>query len=324
MAIVILGSGDWGLALTRALSQKSKVTVWAENEHEQIRAQQQLQTANLAHPAHVLLQTKYARPLADDDILLIAVPSGVMRQVAEELKQNLNGARPIVISVSKGLYQPGYKTMTQLLAEYVPQCELGVISGPTIGNEINQGKPAKAILAAYDVTTLMKIKDALENDVLLFELSLKVREIEFCASLKGGIAIGAGIAAGLELGKNFTGLLLTYGMHEFMNVAGFLDIPQEQLFGIAGLGDLIATCLSTDSRNYRFGVLLSQGVPRDQALREVGMVVEGIRIAKDIAQLARLNAELPILDAISQVANDPSPQTLDHFVQAVLMHRSNL
>ncbi len=229
----------------------------------------------------------------------------------------------IVVSASKGLEQPGFKTNSCVLREELPHCKIGAISGPTIAREVGQGMPAKAVLAAYDVETLTQIKCALDNPVLKFELSLRVVEVEFCAALKGVIAIGAGIADGLNLGKNFMGLLLTYGMQEFMELGRFLGISTHQMLGIAGLGDLITTCWSTNSRNHRFGCLLAKKVPVKQALSEVGMVVEGIRVAKDVAQLVNLNVQVEIFNAIAAVIDEPSDETLAAFVKVVSEYRGS-
>jgi len=117
--------------------------------------------------------------------------------------------------------------------------------------------------------------------------------------------------------------LLTYGMQEFMELGRFFGISTQQMLGIAGLGDLITTCWSSNSRNHRFGYLLSQKVSVQEALNEVGMVVEGIRVAKDVAQLVNLNVPVEIFSAIAAVIDEPSDETLAAFVKVVSEYRGS-
>jgi glycerol-3-phosphate dehydrogenase (NAD(P)+) len=261
--IVIVGSGNWGLTLALLFSEKHRVLVWAKDDQEVAKAKQEITRIKIGDIEKVEIKIKYSKHLCEGDVLIVAVPSGVIPQVANEISEFIKGCPLTVVSVSKGLIQPGYKTISQVLKDKLPQCPIGVITGPTIANEVIAAKPAKAVLAAYDVECLMRLKEIFQNSLLHFELSLQVKEVEFCASLKGVIAIGAGIADGLRLGKNFIGLLLTYGIHEFLAIGKFLDISTQQVLSIAGLGDLIATCWSNESRNHQFGKLLAQNVPAE-------------------------------------------------------------
>jgi len=318
MRLVVLGSGDWGLAIAGALKNCGELRVWAKDKKE-MRLAKKILTAKTTDD--VPIEVKYSQPLLETDILMIAVPSSAMRQVGREAADFLRKKSLTIVSLSKGLQQPGFKTMSQILTEELPQCKIAVISGPTIAKEVGEGKPAKAILASSDVDCLMGLKEALANPFLKFELSLKVVEVEFCAALKSVIAIGAGIADGLSLGRNFIGLLLTYGLHEFITIGRFLGISTQQVLGIAGLGDLITTSWSTDSRNHQFGYLLAKKVSSKQALKQVGMVVEGIRIAKDVSRLASLNVPVDIFRAIADVIDNPTEQNLGQFVNVVIEHR---
>lgn len=318
MKTVVLGSGDWGLAFSSVLRGSDELVVWCRDERELAKAENNILEIGLSN---VKAELKYSSPLSSKDVLVVAVPSSVMRLVAQELSVFLGGEKPIILSLSKGLDQPGFKTMSQVLLEELPHCSIGIISGPTIAKEILAGKEAKAILAAYDIDTLMNLQCLFNNSPLKLELSLKVVEIEFCAALKGVIAIGTGIATGLELGENFMGLLLTYGLHEFMEIGKFLGISTQQILGIGGLGDLITTSWSSNSRNHRFGCLLAQQISKEMALKEVGMVVEGVQIAKDIAKLASLNVSVGIFRAIANIIDSPTEENLNGFVNTILEHK---
>jgi glycerol-3-phosphate dehydrogenase (NAD(P)+) len=318
MKLVILGSGNWGLAVAGTFSGCGEVIVWGKDEQDLKKAQASVSTSSMND---VAMEVKYSQPLSQKDILMIAVPSSVMRQVGWEVAKFLRGKSLTVVSLSKGLEQPGFKTMSQVLVEELPQCKIAVISGPTIAKEVSEGKATKAILASYDIDCLMRLKKTFENPLLRFELSLNIVEVEFCAALKSVIAIGVGIADGLNLGKNFMGLLLTYGLHEFMTIGKFLGISTEQVLGIGGLGDLITTSWSTDSRNHRFGYLLAQKVATKEALKQVGMVVEGVRVAKDVARLASLNVPVNIFSAVAAIIDEPTEENLAKFVKTMIEDR---
>jgi glycerol-3-phosphate dehydrogenase (NAD(P)+) len=324
MKLVVLGSGNWGLTLALLFSEKNRVYIWAKNEQEALIARENLEQSKIGNKTNIIVDVKYARPLTAEDVLIVAVPSGVLPVVAQELSNFIKGCPLTVISASKGLVQPGFKTISQVLHEKLHQCHIGVITGPTIANEVMASKPAKAVLAAQDVECLLRLKEVFQNQLLHFELSLNVKEVEFCASLKGIIAVAAGIADGLGHGKNFMGLLLTYGLHEILAIGKFLGIATEQVLSIAGLGDLIATCLSEDSRNHRFGELMAQKTPTEEALKEVGMVVEGVRGAQDITALATLNLSLPLIYSIAQVIQLPTEESLNNFVNTVLDYKGAL
>jgi glycerol-3-phosphate dehydrogenase (NAD(P)+) len=324
MRLIVLGSGNWGMALALLFSEKSRVYLWAKDAQEALAARENLKQSELGNKTNVFVEVKYARPLSAEDIVIVAIPSGALPVVAEELSCFIRDCPLTVISVSKGLIQPGFKTISQVLREKLPQCHIGIITGPTIASEIMASKPAKAVLAAQDVECLLRVKSVLQNQLLHFELSLNVKEAEFCASLKGIIAIAAGIAVGLGHGKNFMGLLLTYGVHEILAIGKFLGISTDQILSIAGLGDLIATCLSEDSRNHRFGVLMAQNKTTEEALKEVGMIVEGVRGAQDITALATLNLSLPLIYSIAQVIQQSTEESLKNFVNTVLDYRGTL
>jgi glycerol-3-phosphate dehydrogenase (NAD(P)+) len=324
MSIFVLGSGNWGLTLAMLFSEKHRVFVWAMDEKEAEKARQDMAQMGIGNKGNIQIQLKYSKQLSAEDILVVAVPSGAFPCVADEISAYIKDCPLTVVSVSKGLIQPGFKTISQILKEKLPQCRIGVITGPTIANEVMASKPAKAVLAAYDVECLMRLKDVFQNRGLHFELSLQVKEVEFCASLKGVIAIGAGIADGLNLGRNFLGLLLTYGVHEFLAIGKFLGISTQQVLSIAGLGDLIATCWSSDSRNHSFGRLLAQKMPMEKALKQVGMVVEGVRCAQDITALASLNVSLPLICSIAQTIEQPTEENLNKFVNVVLDYKGIL
>ncbi|MEA1972847.1 MAG: NAD(P)H-dependent glycerol-3-phosphate dehydrogenase, partial [Candidatus Cloacimonadota bacterium] len=146
-----------------------------------------------------------------------------------------------------------------------------------------------------------KLQEIFENDLLKFEFSKDVEGIELSASLKGLIAIAVGLADGYGFQTNVFGLIMTYGLHEFNQVMNFLGVSTKTVYGIAGMGDLITTCLSENSRNRRFGKLLAEGKDRETALEEVGMVVEGVSMAKTVRKFTKFNLTIPLISTIAKI-----------------------
>jgi glycerol-3-phosphate dehydrogenase (NAD(P)+) len=137
--------------------------------------------------------------------------------------------------------------------------------------------------------------------------------------MKGVFAVGAGIIAERQMGCNFMGLMLTFGLREIAAVGHFLGISTEHVFGVAGMGDLVATCFSPNSRNYRLGQLLAQGRPLKEALDEVRMVVEGAMTAAAVSEMATLRLPVPLFSAIANILENPGEETIQQF-EDILLH----
>ncbi|PID28245.1 MAG: glycerol-3-phosphate dehydrogenase [Candidatus Cloacimonadota bacterium] len=307
MKIIILGAGNWGTALAICFSERKNVRLWTINKEEADKINKAgmnetfLPGINL--PASITAEEKYASPIEEDDIIILAVPSRKIENVALELKEK-GVKNNILVNVSKGVKHSSLKTIHEIIREVLPEARFANLSGPTIAREIAEGLPAKAIIASSDVSLLFYLQEHLQNSLLKFEFSRDVDGIELCASLKGLIAIAVGLADGLGYKTNIFGLIMTYGLREFNIVMNFLGVSTDTVYGIAGMGDLITTCLSENSRNRSFGRYLAQGMSRDEALAEVGMVVEGVSMAKTIQKLAKFNLSIPLISCITEIIFD--------------------
>ena len=213
-------------------------------------------------------------------------------------------------------------TMSQVIRAELPNSKVVVLTGPNIAREVAAGKPTKAILASEDIFTVTRLARLLRNETLAFEITRDTEGVQLCAALKGIIAIAVGYADGLELGDNFTGVLMTYGLKEFVAIAEFLGISPNTIYGIAGLGDLITTCLSGNSRNRQLGRLLAKGEPLDNALQEVGMVVEGVQMAKTIVSIEDMNIAIPLFSAITKIIFDNNETSPKRFIENLMHYRS--
>lgn len=323
MKIIVIGAGNWGTTLAIVLSKYSNVSLWTEINQQAKEINKYSENKEflpgIKLPKEICVIEKYKEAIDADGIIIFAVPSSAVRNVAKELREHISQAgpdKPTIISASKGFDHESFKTMSQVIKEVLPQSTVITLSGPNIASEISKGKPAKAVLACEDISILMRVKKLLKNDVISFELSKDVTGIELCAALKGIIAIAVGIADGLGLDTNFQSLIMTYGLREFVKIAEFLLVSEKTIYGIAGLGDLIATCVSKSSRNHQFGYLIGQGMERDAALREVGMVVEGVKMSKTIINMEDFNLSIPLITCINKIIfNHYKPEELINAVK---------
>ncbi len=302
--IIVIGSGNWSLALAVLFSKNFPVRVWTIDGAmaEQINANRKKPGFFYKYPIpkSIVIEEKYTGSFDQEKTLVImAVPSGQVHSVARELAQR--STHPLVLSVSKGFDAQRQCTMSNLIKTEIPNASVVVLTGPTIANEVAQGKPTRAVLACEDLMALALVKESLRNDVISFEVSPNPMHHEICAALKGIVAIAVGLAEGLELGCNVQGIVMTEGIKEMATVASFFDIPQTAAYGISGAADLIATCISPDSRNVRLGKYLAETNTLEDALNKVGMAVEGVAMSKTIEMLWSLDVSIPLIHMVNGI-----------------------
>lgn len=306
MRIYILGAGNWGTTLALVFSENNKVVLWTNTEEEAQTINKDRENKQFLPgftlPENINAERKYSSTINEDDILIVGVPSRKVAEVCEELKaQNYN--KLIYVNVSKGVQHKDLKTICEIVKEIIPKVRFANLSGPTIAKEIAEGLPAKAVLSSDDIELLFYLQTTLYNSRLFFEFSTDVKGIELASSLKGLIAIAVGIADGLGYKTNIYGLLMTKGLSEFYKLMKFFNVNPKTVYGIAGMGDLITTCLSENSRNRQFGKLLASGLDVKTALDKVGMEVEGVSMAKTVMKLTSLNISLPLISFVVDAIN---------------------
>lgn len=304
MKVIVLGAGNWGTTLALLFAEKNPVYLWTidQKESDKINAagENSDYLPGVKLPKNIIVEPKFSRGIDLDDIVVTVVPSRKVEEIAEEFLAH--GAEEfIVLNASKGVEMQTLKTVGHSLCMKLPKVKFATLSGPTIARELAEGIPAKAVLASKDVGLLFQLQERLANSLLTFEFSRDVRGIELAASLKGLIAIAVGISDGLGFKTNIFGLIMTYGLREFVTVMEFLGVQSSTAYGIAGMGDLITTCISENSRNRKFGKFLAQGYTRDEALKKVGMVVEGVSMAQTVQKLSQFNLSIPLISCISRI-----------------------
>ena len=217
-------------------------------------------------------------------------------------------ARPL-LSCSKGLDPTSGKTASGLWTEACPSWPVAVLSGPNLATELQQGLPAASVLAGHDDNLISDLQQQLSTEQFRLYRNNDPLGTEVAGGLKNVMAVAAGICDGLQLGANARASLLTRALAEMATVLHGLGGRQETLYGLAGIGDLLATATSPLSRNYRFGVCLAEGLGRQQALAKVGATVEGVPTCEAIAAMGQQQQwSLPITESVAAVLrSDLSP-----------------
>lgn len=301
--IIVIGSGNWGTTLAMLFSQKQNVYLWTidQQEAEEINKTREVKfLPGIKLNENIIIEKKFTRQIQKNDVVVTAIPSRFIEDLTEEFITN-EAEEFIIVNASKGVEYKTLKTVWETVMAKLPKVQFANLAGPTIAREIAEGLPAKAILAARDVALLFQLQSKLDNDLLKFEFSRDIKGVELASALKGLIAIAVGMADGLGFKTNVFGLIITYGMNEFVTIMKFLGVYHKTAYGIAGIGDLITTCISENSRNRKFGKLLAQGHTTTEALNEVGMVVEGVSMAKTINKLAKFNLSIPLISCVTRI-----------------------
>ena len=232
-------------------------------------------------------------PVEDADLVVAAVPSRVFGEVVSALP----GDAPL-LSLTKGL-DPSTGARLSTLVRDRP---VAVLSGPNIAEEIVQGLPAASVIASDDAGLATRLQHAVNSRAFRVYVNDDVVGVELCAAAKNVIALAAGGADGLRLGDNGKAALVTRGLAEMRRLADAAGAKPETFAGLAGMGDLIVTCWSPSGRNRRAGELIAQGATAEEAVAEIGMVVEGLTAAPVVRELAhRWGVEVPIVEGVCAV-----------------------
>lgn len=317
MKLTVIGAGCWGLTLAWLLTDNfDEVTVWGR---EQDLSEDLIKNKHASKPLEVQLADKVEitsdlkAAINGADIILNVVATSGTRSVCENLKNSGIKSEQILVNASKGIELPSLMRMSEVIKDVLPDQTLAILSGPTLAKEVLAGKPTAACVACEDIKIAEFVQKAcnVPNRFRLYTNS-DVIGVELGGSLKNVIAIASGFAHEMQLGDNCAGTLLTRGMAEIVRVSINLGANPSTLYGLSGMGDLIATCSSPMSRNYTVGKLLGQGKKIDDILRELGSVAEGVKTSKAICELAKkLGIEVPVSNAIYEaVYTDITPKEL--------------
>ena len=311
MRIVVVGAGSWGSAFACLLRDRGHEVTLAARDAEQIAAIAKTgrnpRYAQRADLAGIAATTIEAAPFEQAELVAVAVPSAVFADVVD----GIPGSSP-VLSLAKGL-DPG---SGERLTTRVRDRPVAVLSGPNIADEIVRGLPAAAVIASDDLELAVRLQLAIHSTIFRVYVSDDIRGVELCAAAKNVIALAAGGADGLGLGDNAKAALVSRGLAEMRRLAEAAGARPDTFAGLAGMGDLIVTCWSPSGRNRRAGELISQGSTPDEAIAEIGMVIEGLTTAPVLQGVSHaLGIELPITEGVCAVL---AGKSLTHLVEQLM------
>ncbi len=303
--ISIIGSGAWGTALAQAMQAAGK-KVFILSRNPDVVQEINSQHRNTRYLPDVVLHDAI-KATSDDaaittcDALLLAVPAQHLRKTTGQLKAHITNTTPLIVC-AKGIETQTGKLMGDVVKEYFPNNPLAVLSGPTFAGEVARHLPTAVTLAAPSLDYAKYLCEQLASSRFRPYASDDLVGVEMAGALKNVIAIGCGIVMGKGLGENARTALMTRGLREITRLAVALGAQSETLMGLSGLGDLVLTCGSMQSRNMSLGVALGQGETLADILKQRVSVTEGVTTSLAAQLLAKkVSVETPIIDAVVSV-----------------------
>ncbi|MDO4942499.1 MAG: NAD(P)H-dependent glycerol-3-phosphate dehydrogenase [Lachnospiraceae bacterium] len=307
--IAVLGAGSWGTALSVVLAQNGhKVMLWSHRKEEAEKMQRDREQVSklpgVKLPERITVTSDLKASIAENDAIILAVPSPAVRETARKLKPYVEEGQ-MIVCVSKGIEDGTFMTLTEIIEDEIPGVKACVLSGPSHAEEVGRQMPTTVVAGAKKKEDALYIQDIFMNPYFRVYTSPDVIGIEMGGALKNVIALAAGIADGLGYGDNSKAALITRGISELTRLGTALGGKVETFSGLTGVGDLIVTCTSIHSRNHRAGQLIGEGYTADEAMAEVKMVVEGVNSAKAALRLARKKGvNVPIIEKVNAVLFD--------------------
>ena len=318
MKVAVLGSGGWGTALALVLLENGHdVTLWSYTEEESAVLRQTGENPMLkgvALPKELKLTSDLVCVKGCGAVVL-ATPSFAVRTTAKAAASLLEPGA-VLVSVSKGIEKDTSLTLTDAIEQEVGDAHpIVALSGPSHAEEVGRHIPTVVVSASKDRSAAEQVQDLFMNERFRVYASDDVVGVELGAALKNVIALCAGISDGMGYGDNTKAALMTRGLTEIARLGVAMGGRRETFAGLSGVGDLIVTCTSMHSRNRRCGILIGKGTPTQQAVKEIGAVVEGYYAAANARTLARkVGVEMPITEAAYQVlyeGKDPRQVIVD-------------
>ncbi len=305
--IAVIGAGTWGIALARLLNLKGHtVSVWSAIESEidnlnNTRVHHMLSEMDI--PDEMVFTKDLGEAMENCDVVLMAVPSVFVRSTSEKIRKYFN-AGMIIVDVAKGMEADSLFTMSEIINDVIPEAKVVALTGPTHAEEVAFDQPTTIVAASEDMEAAEFVQDIFMTETFRVYTNCDIKGVEFAGAIKNVMALGVGISRGLGYGDNTTAALITRGLAEIVRLGEKMGCNKETFYGLAGVGDLIVTCTSVHSRNFKAGRLLGAGYSAEAAKKEVGMVVEGMNMLPAAMKLVeKYDVEMPIVETVNGIVN---------------------
>ena len=310
LKVGLLGGGSWGTTVASLTSKNCPTKIWARNS-ETVDEINTYHTNEKYLPGAKLTPSLKAAPtiqetVYDADVIVMGIPAQNFRKVLEEARPHIRPWVPI-ISLSKGLENGTKLRMTQIIEEVMPGHPVGVLTGPNLAKEIARGQAAASVIAMVDETIAKALQGIFRSGLFRVYTNDDVLGCELGGALKNIMAIATGMGDGAKAGENTRAALITRGLAELTRLGVAMGGRPETFAGLAGMGDLVATCSSSKSRNRTVGFKLGSGMSLDEIVADMAEVAEGVKSAPVVMELAReYKVEMPIATEVYKVLYEGS------------------
>jgi len=325
--VAVLGGGSFGSVVANIIAQNGhKALLW-------MRDADQAESLNRLHeninylPGYkihedVLATTDLAGAVCDVDLIFVAVPSSSFREVVKQM-QSLIHEDTILVSLTKGIEAKTFALMSQILAEETSNALIAVLSGPNLAKEISGGSPTGAVVASKDEHVVTEVQEVLRSDSFRVYSNSDMLGVELGGSLKNIYAIIAGLAEAVGMGNNTNAMLVTRSLTEMARFGVKLGADPMTFLGLSGVGDLIVTCSSPLSRNFRLGKALGEGKDIDAVIAEMDQVAEGVNTLKQVKEKAdELGVHMPLVNGLYEIVYNN--ETVDHIIKSLMLEERGL
>jgi len=303
--VAVVGAGSWGTTVASLLAPRTATVLWARSPElsEAIRTEHEnaVYLPGVRLPDALVATSDLAEAVAGAELVLMAVPSHGFREVLRDVVPHLGRTTPVV-SLAKGVEGGTFRRMSEIVREESPGTPAGVLTGPNLAREVVAGQPAATVVAMTDEAIAREVQELLRTETFRVYTNPDLVGCETAGATKNVLAIAAGMIQGLGLGDSSLAALITRGLAELGRFCLALGGDPMTMAGLAGVGDLVATCTSRLSRNRMVGELLGQGRSLDDVLGDVRMVAEGVKTARPLLELAAAqDVEMPIGQQVTDV-----------------------
>jgi glycerol-3-phosphate dehydrogenase (NAD(P)+) len=319
--ISVIGGGSFGTVIANITAENGyDVSFWMRNESQaeqlNLTHENSQYLANYRLNERVVATSDMAAAVKDSDLIFVAVPSSSFRQVVRDMVPHIS-EDTVLVSTTKGIESGSFDMMTQILNQEAPKAKVGVLSGPNLAMEIAKKDPTGTVIASSDEQVRKLVKSALKSKYFRVYSNNDMFGVELGGSLKNIYAIIAGIAAALGMGHNTNSMLVTRALTEMARFGKELGADPMTFLGLAGVGDLVVTCSTPLSRNYRIGLALGKGTPLEEAVAELGQVAEGVNTVKLVQEKAEeLGVYMPLASGLYKIIyeNDSIENIISSFM----------
>lgn len=325
--VAILGGGSFGSVIANIIAHNGHKTLLWMRDAEQADSLNSLHENVNYLPGYkihenVVATTDLAGAVKEVDLIFVAVPSSSFRDVVRQMKPLIH-EDVILVSLTKGIEAKTFALMSQILTEETNNAHIAVLSGPNLAKEISGGSPTGAVVASKDHAVVIEVQEVLRSDSFRVYSNSDMLGVELGGSLKNIYAIIAGLAQALGMGNNTNAMLVTRSLTEMARFGVKLGADPMTFLGLSGVGDLIVTCSSPLSRNFRVGKALGEGKDIDAVISEMDQVAEGVNTLKQVKEKAEeLDVQMPLVNGLYEIVYNN--ETVDHIIRSLMLEEQGL